>query len=163
MPQSRQYHSFSLKADTPDSICPLPGSPVRTSYYICLDPVCMIPRLRMWRAPPYPAGTGTSLPRMQGQAGVGIRTWISSIRHFSSMVCQPRQRRSRHGCYLRLATRSCRTPTTRISSGWRSAKMPLPLMSPPRKPLRWNLPSIVSPRGGAWMGRGRSGWMADQL
>lgn len=47
---------------------------------------------------------------------------------FSSMVCQPRQRRSRHGCYLRLATRSCRTLTTRISSGWRSAKMPLPLM-----------------------------------
>ena len=53
----------------PDSICPLPGSPARTSFYICLVPVCMIPRLRMWRAPPYPAGTGTSSPRMQGQAG----------------------------------------------------------------------------------------------
>lgn len=29
----------------------------------------MIPRLRMRRVLPYPAGTGTSSPRMQGQAG----------------------------------------------------------------------------------------------
>ncbi len=50
---------FQLKGRyAPDSICPLPGSPVRTSYYICLDPVCMIPRLRTWRVPPYQAGTG---------------------------------------------------------------------------------------------------------
>ena len=137
-PQSRQYHSFSSKADTPDSICLLPGSPAKTSFYICLVPVCMIPRLRMWRAPPYLAGTGTSSPRMQGQEGADIRTWISSIRHFSSMVCQPRQQRSRRGCYLRSGIRNCRIPTIRIFSGWQSARMPLPLISPPRKPLRWN-------------------------
>ena len=73
----------------PDSICRLPGSPAKTSFYICLIPVYMIPRLRMWRAPPYPAGTETSSPRMQRQAAAGIRTWISSIKRFSSTACQP--------------------------------------------------------------------------
>lgn len=43
---------------------------------------------------------------------------------FSSTVCQPRQQRSRHGCYLRSGIRNCRTPTTRISSGWQSARTP---------------------------------------
>ena len=43
-----------------------------------------------------------------------------------------------HGCYLRLATRNCRIPTTRISSGWQSARTPWNLISPHRKPLRWS-------------------------
>jgi hypothetical protein len=36
--------------------------------------------------------------------------------------------RSRHGCYLRSGIRNCRTPTTRISSGWQSARTPWNLM-----------------------------------
>ena len=66
---ARQYLSFARKSS-------------KDFLLYCLAPVCMIPRLRMWRAPPYPAGTGISSPRMQEQAGADIRTWISNIRHF---------------------------------------------------------------------------------
>ena len=74
----------------------------------------------------------------KSKAEEDIRMWISNIRHFSSTVCPLRPQQSRRGCSRRLGTRSCRTPTTRISSEWRSVKMPLPLMSPPRKPPRWS-------------------------
>ena len=37
-------------------------------------------------------------------------------------------KQSRHGFCRRLGIRNCRIPTTRISSGWRSARMPLLLM-----------------------------------
>lgn len=47
---------------------------------------------------------------------------------FSSTDCQLRQQQSRHGFCRRWGIRNCRIPTTRISFGWRSARMPLLLM-----------------------------------
>ena len=112
---ARQYLSFA-------------GSPVRTSYSICLVPVCTIPQQRMWKALLFPAGMVTSLRKKRKPDSADTRTWISNTKAFFFNGLPAKTAAVKAWLLSPAGIRNCRTPTTRISYGWQFARMPLPLM-----------------------------------
>ena len=92
---ARQYLSFAGKSSK-DFLLYLSGPGVYDS------PVADVESTSV------PGRNGALSPRMQEQAGAGIRMLRSNTKPFSLMVCQLRQRRSSRGCYPRSGIRNCR-------------------------------------------------------